>query len=146
MKKILAAVGLLIGACSVGHAAPAVQNVGATSTGTIITINVSTVPQLAVYPSSNVFNASGFQISLGTGTDRRYNSLLNNRIQMEIFNDSSVDIWAGFNSSVSSWTNSNNYGRRIPAGTAWSHDCSIEQHWLVAGSSTGFRVVITQEK
>jgi len=127
----------VIGICVDIFATPSVQDVGANSTGTVVAVNVSTVPALLL-TKQDYLNTAGFTMSSGT--------YLANRIQMEIYNDSSIDIYVGYNANVSSITGRPYYGRRIPSGSAWSHNCSIEQHWAISGSSTGFNVIVTQER
>lgn len=150
MKRLLMGLGIIIAMGTVGYCAQGaqVQNVGAISTGTWFAMNVSTVPQLIFSTGTNVdiHVAFSFDVNAGTAITPVPGKYLPDRIHWEIFNDSVQDVFIGYNSSVSSMPTSENYGRRITSTAAWSHDCSVLEHWIVSGASTGFRVVVTQER
>ena len=120
----------------------------ANSSGTSVTVWVTPTPALLVSTGSNVQvggKTPSFFINRGTSTLPVAGDYMTSRNFIEIFNDSAVDIFVGYNANVSSQTGINR-GRRIPAQASWSHDCSIEDHWAIAGSSTGHLVTVTQER
>lgn len=128
-----------------------IQSVGSVDFGTTTAISVGLVPQILI--STNVGNAGfngepGYSIypTSGTaGTGVPGGDYVNGRMFLEIYNDTTNQIYIGYNASVSSQPGVN-YGRNIPPGTAWSHDCSVKDHYIVADTPTLKKVVVTQEK
>lgn len=153
MKRTLALAVLILSVLSVGklRAAPAVTETGSTSSGTVTIVNVSSNVSVLLSTGMNFafFGESTNQIFFpdrSSSTITSPGQTMPGRKTIEIFNDSGVDIWIGYSASVSTWPGTTNLGRRVPTGTSWSHNCSIPVHYAVANSSTGFGVVVTQEK
>ena len=150
MGEIMKRLGLWLGAflffCSPAFAV--FPQLVAYTTGTQVTVWVTTTPAPLISTGTNV-NEYGvpFQVNFGTtAPTTSQGQILSERLFMEIVNDSTQDIYIGYNANVSSTTGVYR-GRRIPAnGGTWAHDCSIRGHWAVAGSSTGYLVTVTQEK
>lgn len=134
-----------------------VNDVGATSTGTVTCVRVTTTPAIILSTGQMPLGTPDFIVDSGfRGSTSAYyfqqstmtypGTHMLNRLYLEILNDSDVDIFVGYDSNVSSITDSQYKGRRIAAGQAWTHNCSIVNHWAVAGSSTGRNIVISQER
>ena len=133
---------------------PKYQNAGAVDVGTTTSISVTTNPAIIVstplanynyyVQGSSAYGNVGANLGIYQATST-IAQMLDHRLYMEIFNDTTNDIWVGYNISVSTMPGLN-YGRRIPAGSSWSHTCSLINHWVVSSATTLQKVVITQER
>jgi len=151
MKKIalflFVSVGIL-GLAAVSHAAfPPVQDMGAVSTGTTLAVSIGTAPALILSTGTNMFmeQRPSFTVPQTTATVVTQGNYMQSRVHIEFFNDTGQDVWLGHTVNISSNAGSN-YGRRVPDGAAWSHDCSIVEHYGLAATVTPQKFVITQER
>jgi len=152
MKRLLSIAGILTGlmsSCGPAFAAefPPVQNQGATTIGTMTVIAVTTTSQICLSTGSNVidkrYGLFSFQVS--SHATPIAGAYLRNRLYAEFFNDTSTEVWIGFNQFVTT-TPGVNYGRRIPPGASWSNDGSIQEYWVKCATTTERKFVITQQK
>lgn len=146
LSKFLAVAAVMLCVSVSAHANkyPKQQDPGAVEVATTTVITVSTTPAMIISTGTgtggyNFFSSSGVN---GAFTTAQY---LDQRLFLEIYNDSSVDIFVGYDANVSSITGKN-LGHRIKAGGSLSKNDSIMNMWAVSGSDTGQNVVITQEK
>ncbi len=135
---------------------PKYQNPGAVDVGTTTCVSVATTPAIALstpiinygfFETSgtvqvNPFGTIGVQNFQSTSTASQF---IPGRLYCEFWNDTSTDVYVGFNNLVSTQAGMN-YGRRLPPQSAWSHSGSIENFWLVASTPTSQKFVITQER
>lgn len=126
---------------------------GAVSTATITSISVTTAPIIAISTGSGFFwdsalNGSGggsFNFNGSVNTNATPGQYMPQRLYVEFFNDTSTDVWIGFNSSVSTQAGAN-YGRRIVPGTALLNYGQLNNYWVVASTTTSQQFVITQQR
>lgn len=127
------------------------QSAGSVDVGSTTAISVTTTPAILLSTGaiSAYFNAEpGYYVYAATGvagTTAAVSDYMNSRMFLEIYNDTTNQIFLGYTASVSSIPGAN-YGRNIPPGTAWSHDCSLMNHFIVADAPTLRKVVVTQER
>lgn len=145
MKKALILTAFLF--CSVqAKAAAPVVDVGAQITSTATTIFVTTTPTLIVSTGTNMPCISGWNpFKLSTYTVM--GQYLCERTYLEIRNDSTVSIWMGPASNVSTQTfqTNSNYGIMIPTGMA-RVDYDNNPNWWIVSSTTAFPVTVIQKK
>lgn len=150
-KVLVLSAFIILGSEILLHAAPGprsypkTQNPGAVEIGTMTAVAVATNPVQII---STGTGTSGYGYYTDSGVVGGFTPAfyLDQRMFVEIFNDSGQDIWVGFDQNVSSTTGAN-YGRRIPHGAAWSNDGSLLNYWAVSSASTTARkVVVTQER
>ena len=129
------------------------QSYGAISTGSMVTVNISTVPTMLLSTGSFIFDPYYDIVypEIPYDTDRSTVGLfMPQRNWVEIQNQSHQSIWIGFDASVSSWINPLNVnkklGRVIPSSGSWVIQDSWSPFWGVAASSTGWMINIIQEK
>lgn len=150
MKRLQTALGVIL--LSLAGCVPAMADAEfpqlvAKTTGSVQTVWVTTTPA-PIISTGTAVNEYGVPFNVNRGTSAptvSQGQVMPGRYFIEIFNDSAVDIYLGYNALVSS-TSVQNRGRRIPPGGSWSHDCAVRAHWAIAGSSTGYNVTVTQEK
>ena len=128
--------------------------VGAVSSGTQITIRVTTTPILALSTGTNVQygNYGAHNYPLYTSTTVANGEVMANRVQLEFSNDTSTDVYVGYGPEVSTVTadtpefRAANRGRRIAPSASWAHDCAIIPHWVISSTTTAIAFTITQER
>lgn len=146
MKKALTA--LLFMAVLSGaevNAAPSREE-GASSSGTIVSIAVTTTPALILSTGSLMSWGPVVFTPLQTTATPNPGQMFWGRVALELYNDTGYDVWLGYDNRVSSQAGSS-YGRRIPTGTSYSHECSIPDHWIVSGTTlTPTKLTVIQER
>lgn len=144
MRKIVLFLAFVsIRSMSFGAAAPVVD-VGATSTGTITAIRVTTTPALA-------YSTGTYKQGVALSTTATWGQYMPDRVNLEFFNDTSTEVFVGYTPNVSTRAVDNDvdvssFGRRIPAGAAWSPPGRIKNYWVVASTTTLKRFLTIQEK
>src|SRR3990167_4927470 len=127
---------------------PQFQDRGAVSTGTVYAVTVTTTVELLLSTGANVMSENetpSFFVQQGTSSLPVKGNYMEGRVFLEIYNDSTKDIWFGYTRAVSTQTGAD-YGRRIPSGASWSSNSSIRDYWVVSDTTTERRIVVIQEK
>lgn len=151
MKKLsFIALFVILSAFGVARAEKGqVQTYGAIRVGSMTTITVTTTPVLALSTGTNFpyenYSRNISNINISSSATVAAGQVLDNRVHMEFSNDTSTDVYVGYDASVSTQNNVFR-GRRIAPGGSWSHDCSIIEHWVVSSTTTENKFTITQEK
>lgn len=129
-----------------GERGAPVRDVGATSSATVITVAVSSNAALILSTGTakNIYFTSGTANQFLATLPQTY---MDGRMYLEIYNDSSIDIFCGFDSNVSTAVGSIYRGRRVPAnGNSWSINGDLPNIYCVSNSSTGYSVAVTQAR
>jgi hypothetical protein len=148
MKKLLFIFSILVALTATKLEASGRSNVftGALSSGTQTTIIVTTTPIIALSTGTGMeYDNEPTTYRLPLSTTVTPGEYMENRIQIEFWNDTSTDVYVGYSIDVST-ENDVNRGRRIPPQQSWSHDCSVIPHWVVASTTTLQKFTITQER
>jgi hypothetical protein len=151
MKRLtltLVSLGILFIASTYSHADslypkrsnyPASKYKGATSTGTMYAVSVTTTPALLL--STGAYTNS---VILPSGATRVFGQLMLNRTHIEIQNGTTNSVWIDFDVQVSSMAGIHR-GRKIVPGEAVSYDSNIP-FYITSGNNTDQAITVTQER
>ena len=161
MRKIAVFLGVILTAGAAGAVDfQSVVNRGAVQYATSTAITVSTNPAIVYSTGTGIF--ADYRHSPGpvavvpssptASTGLAAGQYMSDRVYLEFFNDTSTDVWVGYNAQVSTQAGAN-YGRRLIPGSAFSIDGAIRDIYAVTCSSwfsgqyfTERKFVITQAK
>lgn len=147
-KRIFLALSLTLLAVGAYAANPQQPGV-ATSTGAMFAISATTNPSLIESTGTNVkydYNQGQAYVPPTFSSNVARGTFMAPRLWQEIFNDTGLNIYVGYNSNVTTQAASGNgnYGRKIPHGGAMAYDDCLPK-WIVSESSTTERkIIITQ--
>ena len=137
--------------------APPVQNQGAVIVTTSVAVSVTTTPAIALSTGTNMWYGRAGEGTIGftppsSTTVIAPGQYMRDRVYTEFFNDTSTEVWIGYNAQVTT-TAGVNYGRRLLPGSSWAMDGSIQNFFLVCGTTwtqgafaTEKKFVITQQR
>lgn len=126
--------------------APPVQDQGSTSTGTVTTVAVSTNITLLLSTGAFVNVDPEFRLAPSSMNVQAFGTHMYGRIGLEIQNNTSLDIYCSFISTVTAHYG-NKMGRKVAKdGGTWSVDGSNKYIYAVASGTTQTGIVITQVK
>lgn len=102
-----------------------VQEVGSISTGTVVSVVVTTTPALA-------YSTGSYRAGLFISTTSTYGQYMPERKRLEFKNQLSTDVWVGYDQKVS--TDGVNQGWKLTPGQTLTDNGRVKDYWVVTAS------------